>query len=674
MDSAKFTNNGVLPHQILTTGSTWAYNKSINVLNSQTITNTDNGKSGFPGDSSNVQSNTAKMGMAALQVTGPVVERRGIITNESVTGEKPASNAQKPYSPSGDARELFEAADGLGTDEKAIFKALEGKTPEQVQKLKEHYKDHYGTSLDKMLNDELSGSDLNRARNLLKGNQESADADALHKAMAGIGTDEETVFEALEGKTPEQLEKIKQEYQSKYRVSLDRKLTSDMAGDDLVRAKALLNGNSAGADAARIHKGIAGAGTDEEAIYSAFEGKNPKQCKAIGEAYKKQYGVSLNSDLADDLSGPRLDRANALLDGNKPAADASKIRNAISGAGTNEEEVWSTLNNTSAEHRQAISNEYHKLYGVDITDDIRKDFGGNDLKKSNILLEQGKLSDAEKVHFAVDRWGTDEETVREALSDKSKDEIASMRQEYAEKFNGSLDNTVKDDLSGRDLFDAHWNLKGNPETAGESMERMDAYYRYERGDSSDFSRSFVDMLSDSGKVMDRNYSRAKDHYTKAYTEGTINTTEQKRSMELSGFVTDDARSYRKAKDSAADTAGNVSAFVVGTAVGAATGGLGTPLSMLIMSASTGAAKLGGTYLVRDNTYSLSEGAKDFTMAAVGGATSVMGGNAGKFITGQIFKNPAIAGMKAYATKKVISQGVSKTLNDSVSPVVDYATG
>ena len=56
---------------------------------------------------------------------------------------------------------------GLGTDEAALFRALENLSPDQVRELRATYLEHYGTELDADIRSELSGAVLGRAEALL---------------------------------------------------------------------------------------------------------------------------------------------------------------------------------------------------------------------------------------------------------------------------------------------------------------------------------------------------------------------------------------------------------------------------------------------------------------------------------------------------------------------------
>lgn len=82
-----------------------------------------------------------------------------------------------------DARALYEATrgglTGWGTDEKAVFHTLTGKTAEDIALIRRSFNDQYGKSLDEVLGDELSGDDQAHADALLRGSENQAEVDAV---------------------------------------------------------------------------------------------------------------------------------------------------------------------------------------------------------------------------------------------------------------------------------------------------------------------------------------------------------------------------------------------------------------------------------------------------------------------------------------------------------------
>ncbi|MEW6283270.1 MAG: annexin, partial [Candidatus Eremiobacterota bacterium] len=62
------------------------------------------------------------------------------------------------------------------------------------------------------------------------------DAQALNEAMAGWGTDEEAIYKALKGKTPEQFDQMQKAYRDTYGKDLMTQLQSELSAEELKTA------------------------------------------------------------------------------------------------------------------------------------------------------------------------------------------------------------------------------------------------------------------------------------------------------------------------------------------------------------------------------------------------------------------------------------------------------
>ena len=259
--------------------------------------------------------------------------------------------------------ELYDAmkggVTGWGTDEDKIYRNITGLTPVQGKAVRAAYRRDWGADLDDHLEEELDGDNaLIRARAALDGDPVMETVGALNEAMAGIGTDEETIHRMLRGKSTEQRARIAEEYRRRYGVDLQSALDDEMDDHDQERAEALLDGDTARADAIAIdqamHGGILGWGTDEAAIEGVYadirndvagmtgpdgapltqeqmEAEVARRNANVEASYDQRYGSpddqesALRAAFRDELSGPDLDLANALADNDLVAADAARL-------------------------------------------------------------------------------------------------------------------------------------------------------------------------------------------------------------------------------------------------------------------------------------------------------------------------------------------------------------
>ncbi len=153
----------------------------------------------------------------------------------------------------------------------------------------------------------------------------------FHASVDQWGTDEDKLYAALTGLTPLQRHALDLWYQQVHGSTIDAELKDELDDAELDRAQALMAGNELLADAAAIRDAIEGPGTDEEEIYRALRNKTAEQRAKLEELYLSTYKVTLEADLASDLSDQELARAEALRAGKTAMADAIGLEVAQSG-------------------------------------------------------------------------------------------------------------------------------------------------------------------------------------------------------------------------------------------------------------------------------------------------------------------------------------------------------
>src|SRR5262249_26054074 len=140
--------------------------------------------------------------------------------------------------------------------------------------------------------------------------------DAMKGGLTGAGKNAEKVYATLEGKSKEEIDAIRATYADHYKGrNLDEDIKGEFrgkTGND--RVTALLNGDTAAANAAAIWQSIGYVHSDHGAILRAIERTPPDQRGKLVEAFKK-YSPSLDEKLSKNLSTEELARARALLAG-----------------------------------------------------------------------------------------------------------------------------------------------------------------------------------------------------------------------------------------------------------------------------------------------------------------------------------------------------------------------
>ena len=228
-------------------------------------------------------------------------------------------------------RSMHGGLTGWGTDEAQLLAALKGLSPAETKLLKEVYAKRFNMELEKDISSELSGADLAQARAALQGDRAVEKAAALHRAMDGLGTDEDAIIATLSSLNAEEQVKVAHAYKQVYGVELDTALRSELSGDDLQRVTALREGKPLTAAAVELHQAMSGLGTDEAAINAVMKRYSPEEMKAVAQEYQQLYGVALHNDLKEELSGNELTESTALMRGDTVAAKVARLRGAMDG-------------------------------------------------------------------------------------------------------------------------------------------------------------------------------------------------------------------------------------------------------------------------------------------------------------------------------------------------------
>ncbi len=571
---------------------------------------------------------------------------------------------------------------GWGTDEEGIFGALEGKSSDEVAAIREQYQDHYGRDLDADLQAELSGADLRRATALMSADAGAAGADALRQAMRGLGTDEAAITSALEGRSQDELASIASEYEARHGRSLEEDLQTELSGHQRAQAQSLLAGDTTGADVAVLQGATQGLGTDEATVFARLEGRSAEERAAIADAYSEQTGRDLGTTLEREMSGNDLARAQAALEGDTVAVDTARLRQASERLGTDESEIFRVLEGTSEEDREALEAAYLGQTGRELSDMLSAEMGGNDLEQAGTLLQEGEISDAQRLRFATHRWGTDEEAVLHTLDGKSREEIAGIRSDFAAEYGQDLDRVLQRELAGRDRFDAELALEGRPESALEALEIANRRHDYERRIPNP-----IDLVTSHGRILDRNTDRANEYAQAAVADGEISAEESERLGQLTGFVSDDVETFREAKDSISEGAASVAGTAASVAAVVSTAGTASPLVAALGAAGAGAgARVGTKTLIQGPGYGLDAMATDAVLGAVEGGTAVIGAGAGTatgrlLVEGQARRALATAGVQAdgrmvqLASRELLDRSVgTRVFAGSVSGAIEGTVG
>ncbi|XP_050001176.1 annexin A13 [Alexandromys fortis] len=297
-----------------------------------------------------------------------------------------------------DAKTLYKACKGMGTDEAAIIEVLSIRTSEQRQQIKQKYKMKYGKDLEDVLKSELSGNFEKTALALLDRPSEYA-ARQLQKAMKGVGTDETVLIEILCTRSNKEIIAIKEAYQRLF----DKNLESDVKGDT--------------------------SGTLRKILVSLLQ----VHASGFGPFTAGMLAIWGNTCEKKSMCPPT------------PSVSATPARQPIYLLKLRDAEAHS---NTGVMAGFLLS---FQLIGKDIEEAIEEETSG-DLKKAYLTIVrcakdlEGYFADL--LYKAMKGMGTDEKTLIRIIVTRAEVDLQGIKAKFQEKYQKSLSDMVRSDTSG----------------------------------------------------------------------------------------------------------------------------------------------------------------------------------------------------------------------------------
>ena len=215
-----------------------------------------------------------------------------------------------------DAYCLNGALKGVGTKEGVLSEIIGSRTPQELAAIKQVYAANYGDVLDNAVASDTSGEYQKLLLNLLQCQRSQSlqpdqagcmnDAAALYQAGEGKwGTDEATFNRVFATRSPADLALINQYYKQHSGQGLLGAIDSEFSGDtkELLDTIVRSNVDPYGYYAGRIHESVAGLGTNDSRLIRNVCARHAVDMPYIKQAYLRDYGKDMLSDIQGDTSG-----------------------------------------------------------------------------------------------------------------------------------------------------------------------------------------------------------------------------------------------------------------------------------------------------------------------------------------------------------------------------------
>ncbi|KAH9774228.1 hypothetical protein WN944_020602 [Citrus x changshan-huyou] len=289
-----------------------------------------------------------------------------------------------------DAKALYKACKGWGTDEKAVISILGHRTAAQRQQIRLAYQNLYQEDLVKRLESELSGA-FEKA--VYRWILEPADRDAVlaNVAIKKACPDYHVIIEIACVHSPEELLAVRRAYQLSYKLSLEEDVAAHTTGDLRKLLVALvsvlrydgpeINARLAKSEADILEDAIKNKAFNHEEVIRILTTRSKAQLMATFNRYRDDCGTSITKSLLRE--GDQVNEfAAALRTAIRCINNSNKyyekiIRNAIKGAGTDEDALTRVIVTRAEKDLKVIKEVYYKRNSVTLEQAVAKDTSGD---------------------------------------------------------------------------------------------------------------------------------------------------------------------------------------------------------------------------------------------------------------------------------------------------------
>ncbi|XP_054832233.1 annexin A6 isoform X2 [Eublepharis macularius] len=399
-----------------------------------------------------------------------------------------------------DAKEIKDALQGIGTDEKCLIEILASRTNQQIHALVEAYKDAYEKDLEEEVIADTSGHFKKMLIVLLQGNREEDDVvseelveqdakDLLDAGELQWGTDEAQFIYILGNRSKQHLRLVFDEYLKTAGKPIESSIRGELSGDFeklmLAVVKNIRSTSEYFAD--RLFKAMKGLGTRDNTLIRIMVSRSEIDMLDIREIFRTKYEKSLHHMIESDTSGDYKKALLKLCGGDDDAAgeffpeaaqvayqmwelsavakvelkgtirpagdfnadgDAKVLRKAMKGFGSDEDAIIDVVTQRSNAQRQEIIKAYKSHFGRDLMADLKSEISGALAKVILGLMMTPAQYDAKQLKKAMEGAGTDESILVEILATRNNQEIQAVNAAYKEAYHKSLEDALSSDTSG----------------------------------------------------------------------------------------------------------------------------------------------------------------------------------------------------------------------------------
>lgn len=277
--------------------------------------------------------------------------------------------------------------------------------------------------------------------------------------MRGLGTDEDGLIEVLCKRPVAQRMEIVKVYKTNYGKDLIKDVKGETDGSFRDLLVSLMT-PTIEYFTEELHSGLSGIGTDIEPLLDIMPTLSNYQMREVSSLYKQKYGKTLEEKLQSDLSGGVRRLMVALSNGNRDESmmtntqlarsDANVLKSVVIAGETEEIAVNQILCQRNFDQIKLISQEYEKLTGHSLDDDIKDKFSGDLARglKSVLRFSVNRPAFfASRLHKAISGVGTNNKSLNRIIVTRSEIDMENIKEEFQKMYSDTLRNFIRGDTS-----------------------------------------------------------------------------------------------------------------------------------------------------------------------------------------------------------------------------------
>lgn len=285
--------------------------------------------------------------------------------------------------------------------------------------------------------------------------------------MKGFGTDEKALITILSKPDPLQMALLRNTFNQRHRRDLIKDIKSETSSY-FERGLVQLAHGPLMADVHNVKGAIKGAGTRENQLNDVLIGKSNADMNAIKQAYRTEFGTTMESDVAGDLSFKTKELFNFVMKATKAEESSPAIPQAIErdvgdlynatqakAVGKDQTTVCNILTQRSDGQIRAIAAQYQQRYHQPLEKMLDKKFDGHMEDALLLIISRATdraMSDAVSLEDAMKGAGTrDNLLVNRIVSIHwNRQHMDQVKRAYQHRFKKDLIQRVKGEIKDKD--------------------------------------------------------------------------------------------------------------------------------------------------------------------------------------------------------------------------------